>query len=107
MRKMRVDGPYDLVIVVAHALYLLVKLIQTGHISAQGRVDTHHAKLFGEDSFDDKPAAVMLRSGFAEQFVETDEDRTETLQLNCGIVHIRAKRLLLSVRRIFQPFYPI
>ena len=43
MRKMRVDGPYDLVIVVAHALSLLVKLIQTGHISAQGRVDTHHA----------------------------------------------------------------
>ena len=70
MRKMRVDGPYDLVIVVAHALYLLVKLIQTGHISAQGRVDTHHAKLFGEDSFDDKPAAVLLRSGFAEQPVE-------------------------------------
>mgnify|MGYP006972934412 CR=1 FL=1 len=72
MRKMRVDGPYDLVIVVAHALYLLVKLIQTGHISAQGRVDTHHAKLFGEDSFDDKPAAVMLQSGFAEQLVEAD-----------------------------------
>ena len=49
----------------------------------------------------------MLRSGFAEQFVETDEDRMETLQLNCGIVHIRAKRLLLSVRHIFQPFYPV
>ena len=72
MRKMRVDGPYDLVIVVAHALYLLVKLIQTGHISAQGRVDTHHAKLFGEDSFDDKPAAVVFQSSLRKHPAETD-----------------------------------
>ena len=70
--KMRVDGPYDLVIVVAHALYLLVKLIQTGHISAQGRVDTHHAKLFGEDSFDDKPAAVVFQSSLRKHPAETD-----------------------------------
>ena len=69
---MRVDGPYDLVIVVAHALYLLVKLIQTGHISAQGRVDTHHAKLFGEDSFDDKPAAVVFQSGLRKHPAEAD-----------------------------------
>ena len=69
---MRVDGPHDLVVVVAYALYLLVKLIQTGHISAQSRVDTHYAKLFGEDSFDDKTASVMLQSSFAEQLVETD-----------------------------------
>ncbi len=44
---------------------------------------------------------------FAEQFVETDEDRMELLQLNCGIVHIRAKRLLLSVAYFFSLFYPI
>ena len=29
-------------------------------------------ELLGEDSFDDKTAPVMLRSGFAEQFVEAD-----------------------------------
>ena len=69
---MRVDGPHDLVVVVAHALYLLVKLVQTGHISAQGRVDTHHAKLFGEDSFDDKPAAVVFQSGLCKHPAETD-----------------------------------
>ena len=72
MRKMRVDGPYDLVVVVAHALYLLVKLVQTGHISAQGRVDTHHAKLFGEDSFNDKPAAVVFQSGLRKHPAEAD-----------------------------------
>ena len=69
---MRVDGLHDLVIVVTYALYLLVKLAQTGHISAQGRVDTHHAKLFGEDSFDDKPAAVVFQSGLCKHPTEAD-----------------------------------
>ena len=69
---MRVDGPHDLVVVVAYALYLLVKLIQTGHISAQSRVDTHYAKLFGEDSFDDKPAAVVFQSGLRKHPAEAD-----------------------------------
>ena len=93
MRKMRVDGPYDLVIVVAHALYLLVKLIQTGHISAQGRVDTHHAKLFGEDSFDDKPAAVMLQSCLTKHLLKADilfRGEFEIIPVDSGICRCRA-----------------
>ena len=93
--------------VVPELLKLVIKVVQPCDELHFGRVASDDNELLGEDSFDDKTAPVMLRSGFAEQFVETDEDRTETLQLNCGIVHIRAKRLLLSVRRIFQPFYPI
>ena len=93
MRKMRVDGPYDLVIVVAHALYLLVKLIQTGHISAQGRVDTHHAKLFGEDSFDDKPAAVMFQSCLTKHLLKADillRGEFEIIPVDSGICRCRA-----------------
>ena len=93
--------------VIGQFLKLKIKLVQPGNKLRLRRVAFDDDKLLGEDSFDDKTAAVMLRSGFAEQLVETNEDRTETLLLNCGIVHIRAKRLLWPVRRIFQPFYPI
>ena len=95
--KVRVDSFYNLVIVIPELLKLEIKVIQPGNKLHFRRVTFDDDELLGEDTFDDKTAAVMLRSGFAEQFVETDEDRTETLQLNCGIVHIRAKRLLLSV----------
>ena len=48
------------------------KEVQTGHISAQGRVDTHHAKHFGQDSFDEKLAAVVFQSGLCKHPAETD-----------------------------------
>ena len=105
--KVRVDGFYNLIIVVAEFLKLEIKVVEPSDELHLRRVAFDDDELLGEDTFDDKTAAVMLRSGFAEQLVETNEDRTETLLLNCGIVHIRAKRLLWPVRRIFQPFYPI
>ena len=105
--KVRIDDLHDLTVVVGELLKLEIKVVSSPDELRFRRIAFGGCEFLAEASFDDKTAAVMLRSGFAEQFVETDEDRTETLQLNCGIVHIRAKRLLLSVRRIFQPFYPI
>ena len=49
-----------------------IKLVQPGNKLRLRRVAFDDDKLLGEDSFDDKTAPVMLRSGFAEQFVEAD-----------------------------------
>ena len=70
--KVRVDGFYNLVIVVADALKLEIKVVKSGDELRLRRVAFDDDKLLGEDSFDDKTAAVMLQSGFAEQFVEAD-----------------------------------
>ena len=58
--------------VVPELLELEIKVIQPCDELHFGRVASDNNELFGEDSFDDKPAAVMLRSGFAEQLVEAD-----------------------------------
>ena len=58
--------------VIGQFLKLKIKLVQPGNKLRLRRVAFDDDKLLGEDSFDDKPAAVMLRSGFAEQFVEAD-----------------------------------
>ena len=46
-----------------------VKLVNKLHFR---RVAFDNDELLFEDAFDDKMAAVMLRSGFAEQLVEAD-----------------------------------
>ena len=58
--------------VIPQLLKLEIKVIQPGNKLHLRRIALDDDKLLGEDSFDDKPAAVMLRSGFAEQFVEAD-----------------------------------
>ena len=58
--------------VIPQLLKLEIKVIQPCDELHFGRVASDNNELFGEDSFDDKPAAVMLRSGFAEQLVEAD-----------------------------------
>ena len=58
--------------VIPQLLKLEIKVIQPGNKLHFGRVASDDNELLGEDSFDDKPASVMLRSGFAEQFVEAD-----------------------------------
>ena len=58
--------------VIGQFLKLKIKLVQPGNKLRLRRVAFDDDKLLGEDSFDDKTAAVMLRSGFAEQFVESD-----------------------------------
>ena len=70
--KVRIDGFYNLVIVVPELLKLEIKVIQTGNKLHFRRVASDDNELLAEDPFDDKPAAVMFQSSFAEQLVETD-----------------------------------
>ena len=70
--KVRVDGFYNLVIVVPELLKLEIKVVKPCDELHLRRVASDDDELFGEDAFDDKPTAVMLKSGFAEQLVEAD-----------------------------------
>ena len=70
--KVRIDDLYNLVIVIGQFLKLKIKLVQPGNKLRLRRVAFDDDKLLGEDSFDDKTAPVMLRSGFAKQLVEAD-----------------------------------
>ena len=58
--------------VVGEFLKLEIKVVQPGDELHLRRVAFDDYELLAEDSFDDKTAPVMLRSGFAEQFVEAD-----------------------------------
>ena len=58
--------------VIPQLLKLEIKVIQPGNKLHFRRVAFDNDELLFEDAFDDKMAAVMLRSGFAEQFVEAD-----------------------------------
>ena len=70
--KVGVDSLYNLIIVVPELLKLEIKVVQPGDELHLRRVAFDDYELLVEDSFDDKPAAVMLQSGFAEQLVEAD-----------------------------------
>ncbi len=70
--EVRIDDLYNLVVVISQLLKLEIKVIQTGNKLHFRRVASDNYELLVEDSFDNKPAAVMLRSGLAEQFVEAD-----------------------------------
>ena len=58
--------------VVPELLKLVIKVVQPCDELHFGRVASDDNELLGEDSFDDKTAAVMLQYGLAEQFVEAD-----------------------------------
>ena len=58
--------------VVRKFLELEIKIIQPGDELRLRRVAFDDDKLLGEDSFDDKTAAVMFQTSFAEQIVEAD-----------------------------------
>ena len=70
--KVRIDGFYNLVIVISQFLKLEIKVIEPGDELYSRRVASDDDELFLEDSFDNKTAAVMLQSGLAEQLVEAD-----------------------------------
>ena len=70
--KVRIDDFYDLIIVIRNFLKLEIKVIQPGEKLRFRRIAFDDDELLGEDTFDDKTAAVMLRSGLCEQFVETN-----------------------------------
>ena len=70
--KVRVDGFYNLIVIVSEFLKLEVKVVEPGDELRLRRVTSDDDELLGEDSFDNKTAAVMLQSGFAKQLVEAD-----------------------------------
>ena len=70
--KVRIDDLYNLVIVISQFLKLEIKIVQSGDELRLRRIASDDYEFLAEESFDNKSAAVMLRSGFAEQFVEAD-----------------------------------
>ena len=70
--KVRIDSLYNLIIVVRKFLKLEIKIVQSGDELRLRGVAFDDYELLAEDFFDDKPAAVMLKSGFAEQLIEAD-----------------------------------
>ena len=70
--KVRIDDLYNLIIVISQFLKLEVKVVQPRDELHFRGVAFDDDELFLEDAFDDKPTAVMLKSGFAEQLVEAD-----------------------------------
>ena len=70
--KVRIDDLYNLIIVVGEFLKLEIKIVQTGDELRLRRIAFDDYEFLAEESFDDKTAPVMLRSGFAEQLVEAD-----------------------------------
>ena len=70
--KVRIDGFHNLIIVVGEFLKLEIKIVQPGDELRLRRVAFDDYKFLAKESFDDKTAPVMLRSGFAKQLVEAD-----------------------------------
>lgn len=70
--KVGIDDLYNLIIIVGEFLKLEIKIIQPGDELRLRRVAFDDYKFLAKESFDDKTAAVMLRSGFAEQLIEAD-----------------------------------
>ena len=70
--EVRIDDLYDLIVVVGEFLKLEIKVIQPGDELRLRRIAFDDYEFLAEESFDNKTAAVMLRSGFAEQLVEAD-----------------------------------
>ena len=70
--EVRIDDLYNLIIVVGEFLKLEIKIVQPGDELRLRRIASDDNELLGEDSFDDKTAAVMLRSGFTKQLLEAN-----------------------------------
>lgn len=92
--KVRIDSLYNLVVVVRKFLKLEIKIVQPGDELRLRGVAFDDYELLAEDSFDDKPAAVMFKSGFAEQLVEAD---VLLLVKPEGVFITRSSGLLISL----------
>ena len=73
--------------VVSQLLKLEIKVVQPRNELYFRRVAVNDNELLGEDSFDDKTAAVMFQSSFAKQFVEANV-----------LLFIKSKRVLMTRR---------
>lgn len=60
--KVRVDDLYNLIIIRSYTLKLEIKVVQTGDDPCLREGAFNDDKLLAEDAFDDKAAAVLLRS---------------------------------------------
>ena len=70
--KVRIDDLHDLTVVVGELLKLEIKVVSSPDELRFRRIAFGGCEFLAEASFDDKTAAVMLRSGFAEQLIEAD-----------------------------------
>ena len=70
--EVHIDDLYNLVIVVADALKLEIKVVKSGDELRLRRVASDNDGLFAEDFFNNKTTPVMLQSGFAEQLAKAD-----------------------------------
>ena len=70
--EVHIDDLYNLVIVVADALKLEIKVVKSGDELRLRRVASDNDGLLAEDSFNNKTTPVMLQSGFAEQLAKAD-----------------------------------
>ena len=73
--KVRIDDLYNLIVVVGEFLKLEVKIVQLGDELHFRRVASDDYELFGDNAFDYKMAAVILRSGLAERAVPLSEPK--------------------------------
>ena len=67
--KVRIDDFYNLVIVIGQFLKLEIKVVEPCDELHLRRVASDDYELFGDNAFDYKMAAVILRSGLAERAV--------------------------------------
>ena len=74
--KVRIDDLYNLIVVVGEFLKLEVKIVQLGDELHFRRVASDDYELFGDNAFDYKMAAVILRSGLAERAVPLSDKGT-------------------------------
>ena len=70
--EVRIDSLYNLIIVVGEFLKLEIKIVQPGDELRLRRIAFDDYEFLAEESFYDKNAPGMVRSGFAEQLVEAD-----------------------------------
>lgn len=70
--EVRIDDLYNLVIVVADALKLEIKVVKPDDELRLRRIASDNDGLLAEDSFNNKTTPVMLQSGFAEQLAKAD-----------------------------------
>ena len=87
------DDLYDLIVVVGEFLKLEIKIVQPGDELHLRRVAFNDYELFGEDSFDDKTAPVMLRSRLIKHLLKADillRGEFEIIPVDSGICRCRA-----------------
>ena len=91
--KVRIDSFYNLIIVICEFLKLEIKVVQPGNELRLRWVAFDDNKLLGEDSFDDKTAAVVFQSCLTKHLLKADilfRREFEIIPVDSGICRCRA-----------------